>query len=52
MLCPTFNSRFVPEPDFADMFNLGQRADVCWSACLCKAAICNPLYSVTSLNFR
>ena len=27
----------VPEPDFADMFNLGQRADVCWLACLVQA---------------
>ena len=25
------------EPDFADMFNLGQRADVCWLACLVQA---------------
>src|SRR5437899_12880101 len=27
----------APEPDFADMFNLGQRADVCWLACLVQA---------------
>jgi hypothetical protein len=44
--------RFVPEPDFADMFNLGQRADVCWLACLVQACHLQSANSVTSLNFR
>jgi hypothetical protein len=39
------------EPDFAEKFDLGQQADVCWLACLAQPAICNPLYRATSLNF-
>src|SRR5665647_3922593 len=34
-ICPM--SALCPEPDFADMFDLGQRADVCWPACLVQA---------------
>src|ERR1035437_5471339 len=36
-LVPVEEPSTASEPDFADMFNLGQRADVCWLACLVQA---------------